>query len=207
LPFDTSVSPSQTPGSEAPAQRPGFHFDWQIDGEVLTATVTVDLVGLGWVGLGIAELTSGSMVGADVVQMQLGSAGQPPVLRDGYTVAHAAPIADQQQDWVMLSGGEADGKTTFVVSRKLVTHDQLEDRPLLFGSVDVKMIFAFNPTTGAGFDACVHQQLVYTLSVCRTSLALDPLPVMLCSFPQCVTFYFVVCFGVFLCVALHCLDF
>jgi hypothetical protein len=105
------------------------------------------------------------MVGADVVQMQFGSAGQPPVLRVGYTVAHAAPIADKQQDWVMLSASEADGKTKFIVSRKLVTHDELEDRPLLFESAEVKMIFAFNPTAGAGFDACVRQQLVNPLSV------------------------------------------
>jgi hypothetical protein len=152
LPFDGNAPPSVRGDNEtSPADNPpGYLFAWRIAAEVLTATVTVDRVDLGWIGFGIAELTSGGMVGADVVQMRFGSFGQPPEIQDGYTVAHTAPIRDAQQDWVLVSGSEGDGKTTFTVSRKLVTNDG-DDRPLLYGMPEVKMIFALNRAAGAGF--------------------------------------------------------
>lgn len=97
----------------------------------------------GWLGFGIGEQTSGSMLGADIVSVSVdtntcGAFAQDwhvpfkPFPFAPYTGGdeNPFPVLDDCADWSVVSGGEQDG-CTFVHARRLLDTGDSFDRPIL----------------------------------------------------------------------------
>lgn len=125
------------------------------DSEVVTSS-------LNWIGVGISEPSSGSMLGADVVTAEF-SAGQTdsctftdryvpfyayPLIQVVGNASSAFPLPDDCQDdgsWTLIScmRSDEDGQMIFEVSRPLEAHDT-QDREIPPGLNNV--IYAYGAT-------------------------------------------------------------
>ena len=79
------------------------------------------------------------MPGSDIVTGYVKQDGTVEI-QDRYATAFEYPNEDQCQDWQLVSGTEANGKTTLEVTRKLVTNDP-QDRPFTTGYMKVNSLF------------------------------------------------------------------
>eukprot|EP00756_Hemistasia_phaeocysticola_P026013 Hpha_TRINITY_DN16036_c3_g6::TRINITY_DN16036_c3_g6_i1::g.120620::m.120620 len=87
----------------------------------------------GWVGVGIAEQSAGSMPGADILVVRQESSGQW-IVEDRHALAFAAPVLDEIQDW-KIDGATVDNGTLYAtIHRKFDTQDG-QDRPIVGGSM------------------------------------------------------------------------
>jgi len=116
---------------------------WAIEGDEIALALQVHTIG--WVGFGIAEPTSGSMRGGDIVTASVVD-GVATVV-DRHATQHALPDVDDCQSWVLVAGSEDDvqGITTIEMRRKLDTQDT-QDRPILPGYTKVLWAFGENDT-------------------------------------------------------------
>merc|ERR1719473_1247295 len=115
----------------------------------LSATTT------GWIGFGIAEFTSGSMKGGDMVTAYVDSAGtvhaddryagwaanQYNVNTGDVDMPDLQAIKDVHNDWTVVTGSEADGTTAVYLTRPLNTSDT-QDRIIIAGQ-RTRIIYAW----------------------------------------------------------------
>jgi hypothetical protein len=80
----------------------------------------------GWVGLGISP--NGGMGGSDIVIGWVKD--NKAYLKDCYASDKSTPIEDEKQDYKLIDGAEIDGYTILKFSRKLITCDEANDRPI-----------------------------------------------------------------------------
>ena len=83
----------------------------------------------GYVALGIAEQTSGSMPGSDIVIATVTPEGTP-MARDYYATSKSTPTLDCHQDWEITSGIRK-GKMLIVELRRKIDTNDPQDRALV----------------------------------------------------------------------------
>jgi len=122
-----------------------YNVHWRIEGNVIYLALDVNTTG--WVGFGIAEQSSGTMAGSDIVQGYVSASGTA-VVKDRYALSQFSggnyfqePITDNCQDWELIKGEEINGKTILEVSRKIDTGDS-QDRPIPLGK-NARVIMAY----------------------------------------------------------------
>ena len=106
-------------GSHVPLT--GYNLSWTIDDTAATIEVTIAAQTTGWVAFGIAS--SGGMYGADIMMATVDDSTGAGSVNDYHAFSQVAPIMDEQQDWTLVSGSQADGWTTVTATRALVTGD------------------------------------------------------------------------------------
>lgn len=117
---------------------PDYVIYWAVDQGYVYIGLEVNT--LGWVGFGIAEPTSGSMAGSDIVTAYVEKDGTV-VIDDMYATSKTAPLEDRCQDWEIVRGEQTSlGQTIVHLRRKLNTGD-LQDRPIESGPS--RIIWAF----------------------------------------------------------------
>jgi hypothetical protein len=94
----------------------------------------------GWIGFGIAETTSGSMHGSDILVASV--SGGKTELKDMYALKKETPTMDDCQSWQLISGEESNGITTVEAKRRLNTNDT-QDRPF---EANGRIVVAFGTT-------------------------------------------------------------
>lgn len=106
----------------------GYRVSWTVaEGSI---TLGVEAKTDGWVGFGIAELSSGSMPGADMVIGYFDDRTNKIVVKDTYALNYVTPLMDDSQDWQVLGGSREGGVTMFAAKRKLNTGDS-QDREIV----------------------------------------------------------------------------
>ena len=141
-----------------------FGAKWRIDtlenvnadGESFaTLTLLLAANSVGWLGFGIGESSSGSMLGSDIVVASIDDVTGVVEVSDRHVpwVAYPMnqgnspfPLPDDQQDWTALGGRQTENGTAIVLQRKLDTQD-LFDRPI-DPSASTPVIFAFGESFG-----------------------------------------------------------
>jgi len=121
-----------------------YKVHWSITGKFINLALEVKT--LGWIGFGIAEQTSGTMGGSDIVQGFVKDG--KPVFEDRFALSQlpgtnvfTAPITDKCQDWQLINGEETNGKTILELRRLIDTGDS-QDRPILLNQ-PTKIIMAY----------------------------------------------------------------
>ena len=89
----------------------------------------------GWMGLGFSP--NGGMPGSDIVIGWVKD--NKAYLKDCYASEKSTPIEDKIQDYKLIDGAEIDGFTILKFSRKLITCDETNDKP-----IKVYFIFYFH---------------------------------------------------------------
>ena len=80
----------------------------------------------GWVGLGLSP--NGGMAGSDIAIGWVKD--NKAYLKDCYASEKSTPIEDKIQDYRLIDGAEIDGYTILKFSRKLITCDEANDKPI-----------------------------------------------------------------------------
>lgn len=123
----------------------------------------------GWIGFGLSEPSTGSMIGSDMLVSEVTGGGVGPrIVRDMYATEFAWPSEDAcGQDWELLAY-ESDVTSTYLeVARLLDTGDVAQDRAIVPGPM--KIVFAW----GAGNVVSYHSGQVgaHTVSFIEPSPA------------------------------------
>eukprot|EP01088_Endostelium_zonatum_P011575 TRINITY_DN25723_c0_g1_i1.p1 TRINITY_DN25723_c0_g1~~TRINITY_DN25723_c0_g1_i1.p1 ORF type:complete len:550 (+),score=106.64 TRINITY_DN25723_c0_g1_i1:65-1714(+) len=122
-----SADLSAYPNNQTLAQ--GYNVYWRTDSTMIYLGLQVQT--MGWIGLGLGEVTSGSMPGSDMVIIEPN--GSSFTVTDRYATEFATPdIDDCTQDWVFVSGQQVNGTTTVEIKRLLQTNDN-QDRAIIPG--------------------------------------------------------------------------
>lgn len=108
-----------------------------------------------WVGIGLAELGSGSMPGSDMAVCRVDNEGVVTVT-DMFATAFAKPQEDGQQDWSLSSSSFAAGMLTCEITRALDTEEVYGDRAILNNSMRTKFVFAHSADGAAGGSFSYH---------------------------------------------------
>merc|ERR1712025_473215 len=118
---------------------------WKISENYINLALEVKTTG--WVGFGIAEQSSGTMGGSDIVQGYVTTDGAVEI-QDSYALSQisgtnifTAPNIDACDDWTIIRGIEDDGKTILELRRLIDTGDS-QDRPFLLDKV-TKVVMAY----------------------------------------------------------------
>ena len=109
-----------------------FKIYWNIVEDEILLAMRVNT--LGWIALGIAEPTSGSMPGADIVHGFVNDTGA--FVFDRYATEFAEPHLDDCQDWVLVSG-EEDGEFTVIEVTRALVNDDPQDRSFQEGNMRI----------------------------------------------------------------------
>jgi len=124
-----------------------YNVYWSINGTNILLALEVETHG--WIGFGIAEPTSGSMGGADILQGYYKN-GKAHIWDRHVTSQYPGtntfpePTTDNCQNWILSGGEEIGSKTILEVWRPLVTGDA-QDRPIsTSGNVNVIMAYGGN---------------------------------------------------------------
>lgn len=118
-----------------------FKVQWQINEDSITLRLSANTDA--WLGFGISE--AGHMLGSDIVTVRM-DPEQLPIVEDRFVNWAASPDLspfpdlDSCQDWVLVCASRVDGKSQYVVTRKLNTRDT-QDRPIVRGIT--RVIFAW----------------------------------------------------------------
>lgn len=131
---------------------------WNLDHDNNTIYLALKVKTLGWVGFGIAEITSGSMPGADVI---MGSVKEGKgEITDRWSSKLAVPDIDSCQGVTLISAEEtSDGYTILEVARNITTTDA-QDRSIVSGPN--RVIVAFGQTDAVGYHGVNRQTNVIT---------------------------------------------
>jgi hypothetical protein len=126
-----------------------FAIGWNIVSDTIQLKLTVNTTG--WVtvfqhfflpffqiGFGIAEQTSGSMPGGDIVTVIVND-DKTVTIADRYATGKFMPQEDNCADWNLVSGTEKNGMTIVELTRLLNTNDS-QDRPILVGLTKVTLL-------------------------------------------------------------------
>jgi len=118
---------------------------WSIETEIIKMALEVKT--LGWIGFGIAEQSSGTMAGSDILQGFVKS-DNTVEFKDRYVLRQLpgtnwfqAPLTDKCQDWTLINGEETNGTTILEVTRLIDTQDS-QDRAILLNGI-TKIILAY----------------------------------------------------------------
>jgi hypothetical protein len=152
---------------------------WSVDPGAGNVTLALSgSVDSGWLGLGLGESSSGSMLGADIVTARFGPGGLP-VVEDRFVPWQAFPFAPYggrlyspslpaeglatspslfplldeslggSGSWEVLSGAQEGGCSRVVMRRALVTGDR-NDRPFTPGATQV-VLWAYGGSAAVGY--------------------------------------------------------
>eukprot|EP01113_Clastostelium_recurvatum_P036458 TRINITY_DN519_c0_g1_i1.p1 TRINITY_DN519_c0_g1~~TRINITY_DN519_c0_g1_i1.p1 ORF type:complete len:607 (+),score=152.87 TRINITY_DN519_c0_g1_i1:1805-3625(+) len=113
----------------------GYSLYWSVDEPLDQIRLALQVNTTGYIGFGIGDPTSGSMPGADV-SLSYVINGVASV-EDRYTVGFTTPVLDDCQDWVLVSGEEANGVTTVELTRQLTANDPIQDRAIPPGTTNI----------------------------------------------------------------------
>jgi len=140
-----------------------FGIQWKILGDELLLGLSANHTG--YLGFGIGEPTSGSMIGADILTVSVNNEGKAiaddrfvpwaafPFANSGYTWYNESgevsintfpslfPVLDSSNQWELISGEEIDGCIRVVVKRPLVSCDE-NDRDIVLGQMS-RILWAF----------------------------------------------------------------
>eukprot|EP01118_Nematostelium_gracile_P010937 TRINITY_DN3844_c0_g1_i5.p1 TRINITY_DN3844_c0_g1~~TRINITY_DN3844_c0_g1_i5.p1 ORF type:complete len:256 (-),score=44.13 TRINITY_DN3844_c0_g1_i5:24-791(-) len=132
-----------------------YQIFWTVNGDTIALGLKVQTIG--WVGFGIAEQTSGSMPGADIVTGWVidGVVSH----QDRFAVAKAYPSEDACNDWNLVSGIEQNGFTILEYTRKLDTGD-LQDRAI---PGHCRIVFAYGTTDSFSYHSSNRGATALTL--------------------------------------------
>jgi len=123
-----------------------FTLYWRVDTTHGYLYIAMEAKTMGWLGFGIAEPTSGSMPGSDMVIGWLADNGGH--VEDRYALAKTEPLLDSCQNWEYLSGTRHEGKTIIEARRPLVTSDP-QDRPIVEGRT--RVVWAYSSDDSIDF--------------------------------------------------------
>lgn len=99
----------------------------------------------GYVGFGISP--NGNMFPADVIVG--GVKDGQTYFKDYHTTAHAPPIEDQSQDWILIAGKETASGTVLTFVRKLNTCDSAGD--IIITDDTTRIIYSYHPDDVDGY--------------------------------------------------------
>ena len=148
-PTPTPVSPS---GNYAfhhnISELPGTLIEWTISGDEIELQLTAPTTG--WVGFGISE--SGGMIGGDEFVASVDDTTGAVTSGDYHSTVQdgTAPILDDCDDWVVISGTQTTESTVIVVRRKLDTGDT-QDWPILNETMSTRVMLAYGNTDDFGY--------------------------------------------------------
>lgn len=109
-----------------------FGIKWKVTNEDLTILLSSSMTAMGWLGFGIGEPTSGSMLGADVVVATFDPENDSVQVSDrhvpwtAYPLIEGAtpfPVMDKQQDWIYMGANQTEDGNAVVMKRKIDTGD------------------------------------------------------------------------------------
>eukprot|EP00455_Lapot_gusevi_P017063 TRINITY_DN189_c0_g1_i14.p1 TRINITY_DN189_c0_g1~~TRINITY_DN189_c0_g1_i14.p1 ORF type:complete len:543 (-),score=176.56 TRINITY_DN189_c0_g1_i14:164-1792(-) len=125
-----------------------YRLHWRADVANNIIYLAIDSSTFGWVGLGIAEPSGGSMPGADITMGGVLANGTA-YLYDLYSYAKARPLVDTCQDAKLVAGRETANGTILEFSRPLIASDTAQDRNIPEGLV--RVICAWGATDTFGY--------------------------------------------------------
>jgi hypothetical protein len=123
-----------------------FRLLWDGDDEWLHVAMVAETQG--WVAIGIAEPTSGSMPGADMLVGWVDDESGEVVVQDRWAHGKATPSLDDCPSWLSDGGFQNDTHTVVAASRRRDTGDP-SDRKIVNGPM--KVIWAHNEDGTDGF--------------------------------------------------------
>lgn len=135
----------------------GFEAYFSMDAGDDTVTVALTAQHTGWLGLGIAEPTSGHMKGSDIVTVSVDDAGGVSAV-DSHVewaatpypgVPSMWPAPDDVQDWTIVSGSQDGDTMTVIISRQLCTGDK-QDRDIVTDGIN-RLIWAWGDGDSVGY--------------------------------------------------------
>jgi len=148
----------------------GLWVNYAVVGEELVVGIGANASGVGYVGLGIGEQASGSMIGADVVTVALGG-GTGPVVQDRFVPFTAFPFKPLEgfeeldisplpfpeldlafggcEDWTLVEAVETEECHQVTLKRKLVTNDE-NDRDIVPGET-YPVLWALSESTSVEY--------------------------------------------------------
>ncbi|KAL6077594.1 Cytochrome b561 and DOMON domain-containing protein [Balamuthia mandrillaris] len=127
-----------------------YQVSWKLANNALTLKLSAQVTG--WLGFGLAEQTSGSMLGADIVTAYVNDLDGTTVAEDRHVPWAAYPLQadpmpfpelDNCSHWEVLFGKQEDGHTTVIVRRALDTADP-QDRPIFPSGGLQRVVYAWS---------------------------------------------------------------
>ena len=130
------------------SELPGTLIEWTISGDEIELQLTAPTTG--WVGFGISE--SGGMIGGDEFVASVDDTTGAVTSGDYHSTVQdgTAPILDDCDDWVVVSGTQTTESTVIVVRRKLDTGDT-QDWPILNETMSTRVMLAYGNTDDFGY--------------------------------------------------------
>ena len=133
----------------------------------------------GWVAFGLAEQTSGTMGGSDIVTVHFDAAGIP-IATDTFAEDKSGLKTDTQQDWVVVKGTKTAGATGSIaveLTRLLDTKDG-SDRALTRTPLDntgrgTRVVVAYGGSATVGYHSANRAGVL--LPIMQTGTAVDAL--------------------------------
>jgi len=111
----------------------------------------------GWVAFGLAEQTSGTMGGSDIVTVHFDAAGIP-IATDTFAEDKSGLKTDTQQDWVVVKGTKTAGATGSIAVelRRLLDTKDGSDRALATTTLDnpgrgTRVVVAYGSSATVGY--------------------------------------------------------
>jgi hypothetical protein len=141
--------------------------------------IAINALTPGWVAFGLAEQTSGTMDGSDIVTVHFDEAGTP-IATDTFAEDKSGLKTDTQQDWVVVKGTKTAGATGSIaveLTRLLDTKDG-SDRALTRTPLDntgrgTRVVVAYGGSATVGYHSANRAGVL--LPIMQTGTAVDAL--------------------------------
>lgn len=117
-----------------------YELHWNYNSSAQTVRVAVRAQTAGWVAMGLGEVSSGSMPGADILSGYVDASGVA-YAHDRFATAKATPPLDDCQSWQLLDGEQQGGWTTIEAVRAVSSGGDTQDRDFTPGIM--KIIWAY----------------------------------------------------------------
>ena len=179
--------------------------------------IAINALTPGWVAFGLAEQTSGTMGGSDIVTVHFDTAGTP-IATDTFAEDKSGLKTDTQQDWVVVKGTKTAGATGSIaveLTRLLDTKDG-SDRALTRTPLDntgrgTRVVVAYGGSATVGYHSANRAGVL--LPIMQTGTAVDALAEYRSNAEYveekdvcvrvCVCVCTCVCVCVYVCVCMH----
>jgi hypothetical protein len=138
--------------------------------------IAINALTPGWVAFGLAEQTSGTMGGSDIVTVHFDTAGTP-IATDTFAEDKSGLKTDTQQDWVVVKGTKTAGSIAVELRRLLDTKDG-SDRALATTTLDnpgrgTRVVIAYGASATVGYHSANRAGVL--LPIMKTGAAVDAL--------------------------------